>query len=178
MIRKSTYSKQELLVHALGLIPIAEGRAPLPAPPLLGFDRVVFIDDHGGSFGRGQVIAEKDVVFDEWTFLCHFRADPVLPGCLGLDALWQMCGFFMVWSGCRGHGRALGVGSVDFQGEIRPHNRLVTYEVSVKKLLRQPQPTVLADGIVKVDDKLIYECKALKSGLFDLPYAYPHLEEV
>jgi 3-hydroxyacyl-[acyl-carrier protein] dehydratase/trans-2-decenoyl-[acyl-carrier protein] isomerase len=152
-------------------------RSRLPAPPFLMFDRITAIDDDGGEYGHGRVVAEKDVVYDEWFFICHFRGDPVMPGCLGLDALWQLCGFFMAWSGCTGQGRALGCGSVEFDGEIRPDNERVVYELSVKRMIRAPQPTVVADGTVSVDGRTIYRCQGLKAGMFDLPYRWPTAEE-
>jgi 3-hydroxyacyl-[acyl-carrier protein] dehydratase/trans-2-decenoyl-[acyl-carrier protein] isomerase len=176
VIKKGSYGKRDLLRNAFGALEEQDPRSRLPAPPFLMFDRITAIDAEGGAHRRGRIVAEKDVVYDEWFFLCHFRGDPVMPGCLGLDALWQLCGFFLAWSGCAGHGRALGCGGVEFQGEIRPHNKLVVYELSVKKLVREPQPTIVADGTVAVDGKLIYECKALKAGLFELPYEYPAAE--
>jgi 3-hydroxyacyl-[acyl-carrier protein] dehydratase/trans-2-decenoyl-[acyl-carrier protein] isomerase len=173
VIRKASYDKRDLLMNAWGVLPDQDGRSRLPAPPFLMFDRITAIEAEGGEHGRGRILAEKDVVYDEWFFICHFRHDPVMPGCLGLDALWQLCGFFLAWSGCRGQGRALGCGSVEFSGEIRPHNQLVSYELHVKRLIREPQPTIVADGTVSVDGKLIYECKGLKAGMFELPYEWP-----
>jgi 3-hydroxyacyl-[acyl-carrier protein] dehydratase / trans-2-decenoyl-[acyl-carrier protein] isomerase len=173
VIRQSSYSKRDLLANAWGALPEQDPRSRLPAPPFLMFDRIASISETGGAFDRGQIVAEKDVVYDEWFFICHFQGDPVMPGCLGLDALWQLCGFFLAWSGCHGHGRALGCASVEFSGEIRPHNALVTYELSVRRLVRDPQPTIVADGSVAVDGKTIYICKGLKAGMYDLPYRYP-----
>ena len=170
--RPSSFTLEELLACGRGEL-FGPGNAQLPAPPMLMFDRIAEITQDGGAQGRGRILAEKDVVYDEWFFLCHFRGDPVMPGCLGLDALWQLCGFFMAWSGCRGNGRALGCGAVEFSGEIRPHNARVTYELSVRRLVREPQPTIVADGTVSVDGKQIYSCSALKAGMFDLPYEYP-----
>jgi 3-hydroxyacyl-[acyl-carrier protein] dehydratase / trans-2-decenoyl-[acyl-carrier protein] isomerase len=173
MIRQPAYGKRELLANAWGALPGQDPRSRLPAPPFLMFDRISTITAEGGRHGRGLVVAEMDVAYDDWFFICHFRGDPVMPGCLGLDALWQLCGFFLAWSGCRGNGRALGCGAVEFSGEIRPHNERVTYELSVRRMLRAPQPTIVADGTVTVDGKKIYTCKALKAGMFDLPYDYP-----
>ena len=173
MIRLPAYTRHELLANAWGTLPGQDPRSRLPAPPFLMFDRISEITADGGAHGRGRILAEKEVVYDEWFFVCHFRGDPVMPGCLGLDALWQLCGFFMAWSGCRGHGRALGCGAVEFSGEIRPHNALVSYELSVRRLMREPQPTIVADGTVSVDGKQIYACSSLKAGMFDLPYEYP-----
>jgi 3-hydroxyacyl-[acyl-carrier protein] dehydratase / trans-2-decenoyl-[acyl-carrier protein] isomerase len=173
VIQQPAYSKRELLANAWGGLPDQDPRSRLPAPPFLMFDRIGAITADGGAHGRGRILAEKDVVYDEWFFICHFRSDPVMPGCLGLDALWQLCGFFMAWSGCRGNGRALGCGAVEFSGEIRPHNQRVTYELSVRRLVREPQPTIVADGTVSVDGTQIYSCTGLKAGMFDLPYEYP-----
>jgi 3-hydroxyacyl-[acyl-carrier protein] dehydratase/trans-2-decenoyl-[acyl-carrier protein] isomerase len=170
--RRSSYGKHDLLRHAHGR---AEGQKELriPSPPMLMLDRIVEISADGGEHGKGRIVAEKDVVLDEWFFLCHFRDDPVMPGCLGLDALWQMCGFFLSWSGCPGQGRALGCGPVTFEGQIRPDNRLIRYDVSVRRLVTAPAPLVLADGSVSVDGKAIYWCKDLKVGCFELPYSWP-----
>jgi 3-hydroxyacyl-[acyl-carrier protein] dehydratase/trans-2-decenoyl-[acyl-carrier protein] isomerase len=174
MIKKSSYTKRELLQHAWGVLPgQCDRSARLPAPPFLMFDRITAISDDGGAHGRGSLLAEKDVVFDEWFFLCHFRGDPVMPGCLGLDALWQLGGFYLAWVGCRGRGRALGCAEVTFEGEVRPHHRLITYELSVKRVIREPTATIVADGYVSVDGKRIYECRSLKVGTFELEYVYP-----
>lgn len=172
MIRKASYDRLELLKHSFGRL---EGQtaARLPAPPFLMFDRITQIADKGGAYDKGLIAAEKDVVYDEWFFLCHFRGDPVMPGCLGVDALWQLCGFYLAWAGLPGQGRALGCGSVKFDGEIRPHNKLVRYDISVRRVLTAPAPVIVADGAVTVDGKQIYECKDLKVGTFQLPYEYP-----
>src|ERR1041384_7682361 len=164
--KQASYDKRELLQVALGprdeLLP---GR--LPAPPFLMFDRVTQITADGGTHGKGLVVAEKDVVYDEWFFLCHFRDDPVMPGCLGLDALWQLCGFFLAWSGHAGQGRALGCGAVKFDGQIVPTSKLIRYDVSIRRLIGVPSPVLVADGTVSVDGKLIYTCNDLKVGKFD-----------
>jgi 3-hydroxyacyl-[acyl-carrier protein] dehydratase/trans-2-decenoyl-[acyl-carrier protein] isomerase len=172
MKQQPSYSKQELLRHAFGRLE-GQSAARLPAPPMLMFDRITEISAQGGAHGRGRIVAEKDVVYDEWFFLCHFRDDPVMPGCLGLDALWQLCGFFLAWSGAPGQGRALGCESVKFDGQIRPTDKLVRYEVSVRRLLLAPAPLVLGDGAVSVDGKSIYACEGLKVGAFELPFQYP-----
>ena len=169
---QASYGKHELLQIAFGTFE-GQGKSRLPAPPFLMFDRITEIAADGGAYGRGHLVAEKDVVYDEWFFLCHFRGDPVMPGCLGLDALWQLCGFFLYWSGCIGQGRALGCGQVKFDGEIRPGDKLVRYDLSVRRMVQSPAPILLADGAVSVDGKPIYDCKDLKVGIFDLPYAYP-----
>ena len=171
MIKKSAYDKQDLLRIAMG--PLENNKERLPAPPFLMFDRISEISSEGGAHGRGRVVAEKDVVFDEWFFLCHFRDDPVMPGCLGLDALWQLCGFFLAWSGFPGQGRALGCGAVTFEGEVRPTNKLIRYEVSVRRVIGVPSPVLIGDGAMSVDGREIYQCKDLKVGKFDLPYQWP-----
>ena len=173
MIRQSSYSKLDLLAHAWGRLGQVPGDARLPAPPFLMFDRITRIDETGGEHGRGSIAAEKDVAYDEWFFICHFRDDPVMPGCLGLDALWQLAGFFLSWSGCPGQGRALGCERVTFDGEIRPANKLISYDLSVKRVVRGESSLILADGSVAVDGRRIYRCESLRVGMFRLPYEWP-----
>jgi 3-hydroxyacyl-[acyl-carrier protein] dehydratase/trans-2-decenoyl-[acyl-carrier protein] isomerase len=170
--QQASYSKQDLLRYCFGRFE-GQGVGRLPAPPFLMVDRITEIAADGGEHGKGHLVAEKDVVYDEWFFMCHFRDDPVMPGCLGLDALWQLTGFFLNWSGCAGQGRALGCGAVKFDGQIRPTDQLIRYELSIRRLIRSPQPVGLADGKVFIDGKLIYQADALKVGTFDLPYSYP-----
>lgn len=172
MIQKAAYDKRDLLRHGFGQLP-EQSAARLPTPPFLMFDRITAIAADGGAHGRGQIAAEKDVVYDEWFFLCHFRGDPVMPGCLGLDALWQLCGFFLSWSGCQGQGRALGCGAVKFDGQVRPTDKLIRYQIDVRRVLTTPSPVIVADGQVFVDGKAIYACEGLKVGTFELPFEYP-----
>ncbi len=140
--------------------------AQLPLPPMLMFDRIASITADGGEFDKGKIVAELDVRPDLWFFDCHFRGDPVMPGCLGLDAMWQLVGFFMCWMGAPGKGRALGVGEVELRGQITPENRLVRYEIDLKKVFLRRVALCIGDGRTFVDDKLIYTAKDLKVGLF------------
>jgi|SRR5689334_7820854 len=142
------------------------GNAQLPLPPMLMFDRITHISDTGGVHGKGAVVAEFDVRPDRWFFECHFRGDPVMPGCLGLDAMWQLTGFFMAWSGSPGRGRALGVGEVEFRGQITPDTKIVTYEIEPKRVIRRQLHMIVADGVTKADGVTIYTAKDLKVGLF------------
>lgn len=143
------------------------GNAQLPLPPMLMFDRITHIADHGGAYGKGRVEAEFDIRPDRWFFECHFRGDPVMPGCLGLDAMWQLVGFFMCWNGSPGRGRALAVGEVEFRGQIRPTAKVVRYEINMKKVIQRKLHLGVGDGVVLVDGKPIYSAKDLKVGLFN-----------
>jgi len=130
------------------------------------FDRIIDINDTGGSNGKGEIKAELDIRPDLWFFGCHFIEDPVMPGCLGLDALWQLCGFFLSWSGCKGKGRALGAGNVKFTGQILPTAKKVTYTLNIKRLIARKLSMVIADGTVSVDGRVIYTADDLRVGLF------------
>jgi len=162
---KAAYSRDELLQCARGEL-FGPGNAQLPGSPMLMFDRIVHIDADGGAHGKGHMIAELDVHPDLWFFACHFEGDPVMPGCLGLDALWQMLGFFLGWSGGLGHGRALGSGEVRFTGQVTPANRLVRYRVDLKRVIMRRLVMGIADGSVEVDGRPIYTCRDLRVGLF------------
>jgi 3-hydroxyacyl-[acyl-carrier protein] dehydratase/trans-2-decenoyl-[acyl-carrier protein] isomerase len=142
------------------------GNAQLPLPPMLMFDRITSITKEGGDHGKGHVIAEYDITPERWFFDCHFKGDPVMPGCLGLDAMWQLTGFFMCWSGSPGRGRALGVGEVEFRGQITPETKLVTYEIQPKRVIQRKLHMIVADGVTKADGVTIYTAKDLKVGLF------------
>ena len=142
------------------------GNARLPAPPMLMFDRITRIDEHGGSHGKGILVAEFDIRPELWFFGCHFEGDPVMPGCLGLDAMWQLAGFYLPWLGEPGRGRALGVGEVKFTGQVLPTARLVRYEIDVARVIRGRLKMVVADGSTWVDDRLIYTASGLRVGLF------------
>ena len=142
------------------------GNAQLPLPPMLMFDRITSITEDGGEDGKGEVVAEFDINPNLWFFKCHFQGDPVMPGCLGLDALWQMVGFFLGWMGGLGRGRALGVDEVKFTGMVLPTAKKITYIVNLKRVIMRKLVLGIADGIMKVDGKVIYEAKGLRVGLF------------
>jgi len=163
--RKSSFDLQSLLSCARGEM-FGEGNAQLPLPPMLMFDRITKIAETGGSTDKGEIEAELDINPDLWFFKCHFLNDPVMPGCLPLDALWQLVGFFLGWMGGLGRGRAFGVGEVKFSGMILPSARTVSYYIDMKRVIMRRLVMGVADGFVKVDGKLIYEAKDLRVGLF------------
>ncbi len=166
MKQKNSYNYQDLIDCGNGIL-FGEGNAKLPLPPMLMFDRITKIENNSGSFKRGYLEAELDIKDDLWFFKCHFQNDPVMPGCLGLDAMWQLVGFFLGWIGNPGKGRALGVGTVKFTGEVLQNINTVRYEIDMKKILSPGGTTVgLANGIVFADDKKIYSADSLKVGLF------------
>jgi len=142
------------------------GNAQLPLPPMLMIDRIVNIDQTGGQYGKGKLVAEFDINPDLWFFQCHFEGDPVMPGCLGLDAMWQLVGFYLGWLGAPGKGRALGVGEVKFSGQVTPAARVLRYEIDFKKVILRKLVLGLGDGTTFVDDRPIYTAKDLKVGLF------------
>ncbi|MGA7712790.1 MAG: 3-hydroxyacyl-[acyl-carrier-protein] dehydratase FabA [Rhizomicrobium sp.] len=167
--RRSHFDMAGLLACAKGEM-FGPGNARLPMPPMLMFDRIVRIAERGGSHDKGEILAEFDVRPDLWFFKCHFQNDPVMPGCLGLDAMWQMVGFFLGWLGGLGKGRALGVGEVKFSGMVLPSDKLVSYYIDFKRVIMRRLVVGIADGIMKVDGKVIYEAKDLRVGLFhDVP---------
>ncbi|MGE5566672.1 MAG: 3-hydroxyacyl-[acyl-carrier-protein] dehydratase FabA [Parcubacteria group bacterium] len=163
---KSRYDYEELLACARGEM-FGPGNAQLPAPPMLMFDRIAEITSAGGSHGKGYIEAELDIKDDLWFFDCHFIGDPVMPGCLGLDAMWQLVGFFLGWSGAPGRGRALGVGDVKFSGQVTPVVRKVVYKINMKRVIMRKLVMGVADGVLEADGKPIYEAKDLRVGLFD-----------
>ena len=163
---KSEYSYDELIECGEGKL-FGPGNAQLPLPPMLMFDRITHISDEGGEHGKGQIIAELDVKPDLWFFGCHFKGDPVMPGCLGLDALWQLTGFFLGWTGAPGSGRALGLGELKFTGQVLPHIKKVKYIIDIKRLINRKLVLGVADGRVVADGETIYEAKDMKVGLFD-----------
>ncbi|MCX5478149.1 3-hydroxyacyl-[acyl-carrier-protein] dehydratase FabA [Kaistia geumhonensis] len=163
--RPSHYDYEQLLACGRGEL-FGEGNAQLPLPPMLMFDRITSISEEGGEFGKGHVRAELDVTPDLWFFACHFKGDPVMPGCLGLDALWQMLGFFLGWSGSPGRGRALSTGELKFSGMVLPSVKRVEYGVDLKRVLRSKLVLGIADGWLKADGETIYRAKDLRVGLF------------
>ena len=166
MIKKNSFKYEELIECANGKL-FGPGNAKLPSPPMLMFDRITNIEENKGIFKKGIVQAELDMKENMWFFDCHFKEDPVMPGCLGLDAMWQLVGFFLGWIGEPGKGRALGVGSVKFTGEVLKNVKIARYHVDMKRILRKEGAVVgLADGILYADNKAIYEAENLKVGLF------------
>jgi len=166
MIKKNSFKYEELIECANGKL-FGPGNAKLPSPPMLMFDRITSIEENKGIFKKGMLQAELDIKEKMWFFDCHFKEDPVMPGCLGLDAMWQLVGFFLGWMGEPGKGRALGVGSVKFTGEVLKNVKIAKYQVDIKRVLRKEGAVVgLADGILYADDKAIYEAENLKVGLF------------
>ena len=163
--RKSAYSREELELCGTGAL-FGEDAAKLPSGNMLMVDRIIEINDDGGPHGKGYIKAELDIRPDLWFFDCHFHDDPVMPGCLGLDALWQLCGFFLTWGGCMGKGRALGCGEVKFTGQVLPTAGKVTYNLNMKRVITRRLSMVIADGIVSVDGRDIYSAEDLKVGLF------------
>ena len=166
MEKKSSYSYDELIKCGNGEL-FGPGNAKLPLPPMLMFDRITEIRENEGSFKKGVLKAELDIKDDLWFFDCHFKEDPVMPGCLGLDAMWQLVGFYLGWLGNPGRGRALGVSSVKFTGEVLKNIKIATYEIDMKRILVKEGTAVgLANGILKADNKKIYTAENLKVGLF------------
>jgi 3-hydroxyacyl-[acyl-carrier protein] dehydratase/trans-2-decenoyl-[acyl-carrier protein] isomerase len=165
MKQASSYEKEELLKCGYGEL-FGDGNARLPVGNMLMMDRIVKISDSGGTFGKGEIIAELDIDPEQWFFACHFPSDPVMPGCLGLDAMWQLVGFFLGWSGHPGRGRALGVGDVKFTGQVLPTAKKVTYRINIKRVLAQKLVLGIADGSMEVDGREIYTAKNLRVGLF------------
>ena len=163
--RPSSFDYEALLACGRGEL-FGEGNAQLPLPPMLMFDRITSISEEGGEFGKGHIRAELDVNPDLWFFQCHFKGDPVMPGCLGLDALWQMLGFFLGWSGSPGRGRALSTGEIKFSGMVVPSVKKVEYGVDLKRVLRSKLVLGIGDGWLKADDVTIYRAKDLRVGLF------------
>ena len=165
-MKKNSFSYDDLIQCGNGDL-FGPGNAKLPLPPMLMFDRISQINENDGEFKKGSLSAELDVKKDLWFFNCHFKDDPVMPGCLGLDAMWQLVGFFLGWLGNPGKGRALGVGTVKFTGEVLQNIKLVKYKIDMKKIMSPGGTTVgLANGVVYADDKKIYTAESLKVGLF------------
>ena len=165
-MKKNSFNYDELISCANGEL-FGPGNAKLPSPPMLMFDRITEIDENKGAFGKGLMKAELDIKDDLWFFDCHFKEDPVMPGCLGLDAMWQLVGFYLGWLGNPGRGRALGVSTVKFTGEVLKNVKMATYIIDMKRILIKGETTVgLANGILMADNKKIYSADGLKVGLF------------
>src|SRR5210317_371959 len=165
MTRKNSFNYDELISCGDGEM-FGMGNARLPSPPMLMFDRITKITEDGGQYNKGYIEAELEIKKNLWFFDCHFKTDPVMPGCLGLDAMWQLVGFFLGWSGHPGKGRALGVGEVKFTGQILPTAKTVTYEIEMKRVIARSLVMGLGDGVVRVDGRAIYHATDLKVGLF------------
>jgi len=163
--RKSSFSREELLQCGRGEL-FGPGNAQLPLPPMLMFDRIIRINEDGGEHGKGEIIAELDINPDLWFFSCHFEDDPVMPGCLGLDAMWQLVGFYLGWKGGPGHGRALGSGEVKFTGQVLPTAKKVVYRIDLKRVIMRRLIMGIADAHMEVDGREIYTAKDLRVGLF------------
>ena len=163
--RRNSYDYDDLIASGHGeLFGPTNGR--LPKPNMLMLDRITLISDEGGKFGKGVIKAELDINPDLWFFECHFEDDPVMPGCLGLDAMWQLVGFHLVWQGLQGRGRALGVGKVKFTGQVLPTAKKVTYQIDIKRVIARKLNMAIADGTMFVDGREIYTAEDLRVGLF------------
>ena len=163
--RQSSFTYEELIQCSQGEI-FGEGNARLPAPPMLMMDRILEINADGGEFGKGQMIAEMDIKPELWFFECHFTTDPVMPGCLGMDAMWHLIGFYLGWLGNPGRGRALGSGEVKFFGQVLPTAKKVTYKIDLTRVIQRKLVMGVANATMEVDGKEIYSAKDLKVGLF------------
>ena len=165
MTNHSSYTYEELIACSKGEM-LGPNNAQLPAPNMLMADRINLINSDGGNYGKGKIIAELDINPDLWFFACHFPGDPVMPGCLGLDAMWQLVGFHLAWLGNPGRGRALGVGDVKFSGQVLPTAKMVTYEIDIKRVISRKLALGIADCVMSVDGREIYHAKYLRVGLF------------
>ena len=164
-VRPSSYSYEDLLACSRGEL-FGPGNAQLPAPNMLMMDRITHIDEAGGTYNKGHILAELDIKPELWFFECHFKNDPVMPGCLGLDAMWQMVGFYLGWLGHPGRGRALGVGEVKFTGQVLPTGKIVQYQIDIKRVIARGLVMGIADASLEVDGKEIYTANGLRVGLF------------
>ena len=164
-MQKNSFNYEDLISCGNGEL-FGEGNAKLPLPPMLMFDRITKIEQNSGEFKKGYIKAELDIKDNLWFFDCHFKKDPVMPGCFGLDAMWQLVGFYLGWSQYPGKGRALGVGEVKFTGQILPTAKKVTYKIHIKRLITRKLIMGIGDGIVSVDGREIYIAKDLRVGLF------------
>ncbi len=166
MQQQVSYTLEELITCAKGEL-FGLGNAQLPLPPMLMFSRITNVTEDGGAYNNGQIVAELDINPDLWFFDCHFLNDPVMPGCLGLDAMWQLLGFYLGWLGKPGKGRALGAGEVKFSGQVTKTSKLLTYQVDISRIICRSFTMGIADAHMKCDNKLIYSAKSLKVGLFE-----------
>jgi 3-hydroxyacyl-[acyl-carrier protein] dehydratase / trans-2-decenoyl-[acyl-carrier protein] isomerase len=167
--RPTSYEYEDLLTCGRGEL-FGPGNAQLPLPPMLMFERISSISETGGAHGKGQIVAELKVASNpalDWMWACHFKGDPVMPGCLGLDALWQMTGFFLGWLGARGRGRALGVGEVKLIGMVVPTIKTIQYVVDIKRVILRKLKLAIADGVIKADGEVVYQALDLRVGLSD-----------
>ena len=163
--KKNSFSYEDLIQCSEGEL-FGPGNAQLPSPNMLMCDRISNIDNQGGHYGKGEILAELDIKPELWFFDCHFKNDPVMPGCLGLDAMWQLVGFYLGWSGHPGRGRALGVGEVKFTGQVLPGASKVVYKIDIKRVIARDLTLGIADGSLSVDGREIYTAKNLRVGLF------------
>ncbi len=164
-MKQNSYSYEELISCGHGEL-FGSDNAQLPKPPMLMFDRITEISDEGGEYGKGLITAELDINPALWFFECHFNEDPVMPGCLGVDAMWQLLGFYLGWLGGPGRGRALGAGNIKFTGQVLPTNKKVTYKINLSRVIARKLYMGVADATMEVDGKTIYEATNLKVGLF------------
>jgi|TARA_B100001245_G_C22884291_1_gene425371 3-hydroxyacyl-[acyl-carrier protein] dehydratase/trans-2-decenoyl-[acyl-carrier protein] isomerase len=165
MQKRNSYGYDSLIECAQGNM-FGKGNAQLPMPPMLMIDRITKISNEGGKNGRGEILAELDVKPDLWFFDCHFPNDPVMPGCLGLDAMWQLLGFFLGWLGEKGQGRAISVGKVKFSGMVLPSSKKLQYRINIKRVLTSKLVLGIADGILSADGEDIYKAEDIRVGLF------------
>ena len=165
MTKQNAFTREDLLRCSRGEL-FGPGNVQLPAPNMLMVDRITHISEEGGAYGKGRIEAELDVTPDLWFFDCHFEGDPVMPGCLGMDAMWQLTGFYLPWLGEPGRGRALGAGEIKFTGQVLPDAKVVSYEIDIRRLLRGRLRLVVADGRTYVDGREIYTARDMRVGLF------------